>query len=394
MSSLRLSLRSMWNRSLASALTIFSIALSVTLLLSIDRIRDGVKSSFEQTLSGMDLVVGPRGGSLQVLLYSVFHIGSPNNNIRWQSYEAIRSHPEVAWTIPMSVGDSHRSFPVVGTDESFFKFFKAAGHTVSFSAGQAFAQKFEAVLGYDVAQELHYTLGQKLVLSHGMGEASFHDHEDKPFHVVGILNKTGTPADRTVHISLVDLDAIHEEWHEAVPSNQHEEHEHEEHEHEHHATEHVHAEDSPRFISAFLVGLKSKLGVLSFQRMVNEYAQEPLMAIVPGLTFTELWSLISTADAALFVISIFVIFAGIIGMLASLLTTLEGRRREISILRALGASPFHIFRLFLSEAIFLALGAYLLGYALMYPLLHLLGPVLAHRYGFNISLHFNFCINR
>lgn len=384
-SSLKLSLRSMRNRCFSSLLTMFAIALSIALLLSMERIRLGVKNSFEQSLSGMDLVVGPRGGSLQVLLYSVFHIGSPNNTVDWHSYEDIRSHPEVEWSIPIAMGDSHRGFPVVGTDEKLFKHFKVAGHGISFREGSAFTKTFEAVIGSEIAKKLHYTVGQKIILSHGMGDASFHEHEDSPFVIVGIMKETGSPADQTVYIDLSSLDAIH-----------HEEHAHEhEHEHEHaHAHEHEHEHEDEEeghepTISAFFVGLKSKQGILSFQRMVNEYVEEPLMGIIPGLTFMELWSLLSTADTALMLVSVFMIFAGILGMLSSLLTTLESRNREIAILRALGARPGTIFSLFLSEAIFLGLGGYLLGFALVYPILYGMQPFLVRHYGFHMSLNAN-----
>ncbi len=384
MSTIKLSLRSMRSRFFSSALTIFSIALSVSLLLSIDRIREGVKNSFEQTLSGMDVIVGPRGGSLQVLLYSVFHIGSPSNNVEWHSYEDIRQHPEVEWTIPISMGDSHRGFPVIGTDENFFKHFKVAQKSLAFSEGKEFSENFEAVIGSQVAKKLNYSLGQKLILSHGMGDASFHSHDDTPVVVVGILKETGSPADRAIHIHLASLDAMHHDHDE----HDHDEHEHDEHEHDEHEHEHEHGEE-PNAISAFLVGLKSKQGVLSFQRMVNDFEEEPLMAIVPGLTFMELWTMMSTADTALFLVSIFVMFAGILGMLSSMLTNLESRNREIAILRALGARPLKIFSLFLSESLFLGLGGFILGFVLVYPLLVGLQPFLIHRYGFHLSLEAN-----
>ncbi len=377
-SSLRLSISSMCNRFFSTTLTMLSIAMTVALLLSIDRIREGVRHQFEQTLSGMDLVVGPRGGSLNVLLYSVFHIGSPNNNVSWKSYESLRAHPEVAWTIPISMGDSHRSYPVIGTDDNFFQHFKVAGQSLSFQDGRAFHDGFEAVLGADVAKKLGYKVGHKIVLSHGMGEASFHSHDENPFAVVGILKKTGTPADRTVHIRLDSLDALHHEWVE-------DEHEHE-HEHEHDEHEHDEASGTPRSISAFMVGLKSRMGILSFQRMVNEYAHEPVMAVIPGLAFKELWTLVSSAEAALLVISVFVMIVAMLGMLASLLTTLENRRREIAILRAVGARPSSIFALVLSEAIFLGLGAYILGFASMFPLVASIGPWFEQRYGFRMSM--------
>lgn len=386
-STLSLSIRSMWNRRTASLLTVGSIALSVCLLLSIERIRLGVKNSFEQNLSGMDLVVGPRGGSLQVLLYSVFRIGSPSNNVEWETYEEISSHPEVAWSIPLSMGDSHKGFPVVGTDERYFQHFLVNKKPLTFREGHAFtisddeALNFEAVIGSEIARKLNYQLGQKLILSHGMGD-SFHTHDETPVVVVGILNPTGSPADRTIHVHLDSLDEMH---HEHEEGEEHEHHHEESHEH-HHDHDHDGEEETFQPISAFLVGLKNKQGILSFQRMVNEYEEEPIMAIVPGLTFMELWSMLSTTDTALMLVSLFVLIAVILGILASLLTTLESRSREISILRALGARPSTIFSLFLNEGLLLALTGYILGFILVYPLLYSVQPILLERFGFYMQI--------
>lgn len=385
-STLKLSLRSMWNRKTASLLSIFSIALSVSLLLSIDRVRHGVKNSFEQTLSGMDLIVGPRGGSLQVLLYSVFHIGMPNNNVSKATYEEIRKHPEVEWTIPISMGDSHRGFPVVATDQNLFKHFKVAKKHLEFSEGRPFEKIFEAVIGSEIAKKLNYKLGQKLILSHGMGEASFHDHDDTPVYVVGILKQTGSPADQTIHVDMSSLDAMHaDHMHDHDHSHEHHNHSYD---HSHsHAHDHEHHHESSS-MSAFLVGLKHKQAILSIQRMINDYEKEPIMAIVPGLTFMELWSLMSTADVALLLVSIFVIFAGVLGMLSSLLSTLENRRREIAVLRAVGARPFDIFILFLSESLFLGIAAYILGFLIVFPLFYLMQPLLVEKFGFHMPLSF------
>lgn len=374
MSTSYLSLRSMRNRLFSSLLTIFSIALSVCLLISIERIRLGVKQHFERTLSGMDLVVGPRGGSLQVLLYSVFHVGSPNNNISWHSYEDLRAHPEVSWTIPISMGDSHRGFPVIGTDENYFGHYQIAGLPLSFSEGRAFDGKAsEAVIGSAIAKKLKYKVGDPIILSHGMGETSFHQHDDHPITIVGILNESGSPADQSVHVSLRSLEAMHHD---------HDEEADHEHAHDH---EHEHGDERAP-ISAFLVGLKAKQGVLSFQRMVNDYEEEPLMAIVPGLTFMELWSLMSTADTALFLVSILVIFAGVLGMLSAMLSALENRRREIAILRALGARPRTIFSLFLSEAVILGLLGFAVGLVLASGLIYGLQPFLVRHYGFHMPI--------
>src|SRR5882672_10923873 len=136
---LALAAHSAWNRRFVLSLIVLSIALSTFLLLGIERIRTDVRDNFSQSVSGTDLIVGARTGSVQLLLYSVFHIGSAANNIRWQSAQAIAQHRAVAWMVPISLGDSHRGFPVVATSRAYFEHFRYGDrHSVALAQGRAF----------------------------------------------------------------------------------------------------------------------------------------------------------------------------------------------------------------------------------------------------------------
>ncbi|MBF0470247.1 MAG: ABC transporter permease, partial [Gammaproteobacteria bacterium] len=213
MSMFKLALKSLLNRRLTIGLTLLSIALSVALLLGVERLRTESRASFANTISGTDLVVGARSGSIQLLLYSIFRIGNATNNISWESYQEIANHPMVAWTIPISLGDSHRGFRVMGTTEDYFKHYHyGRNHPLQFSAGGPFTEVYDAVLGADVAANLGYVLKEEITVAHGAGKINLFEHDDKPFTVVGILAKTGTPLDRTVHISLAGIEAIHVDW--------------------------------------------------------------------------------------------------------------------------------------------------------------------------------------
>lgn len=215
---LNLAIRSLWNRRLAAALTVIAIGLSVTLLLGVERLRTDARAGFADTISGTDLIVGGRSGGVQLLLYSVFHIGSATNNIGWQSYQEIRSHPNVVWTVPLSLGDWHRGFRVVGTTKDFFEHYHyAREENLAFSAGGPFEDVFEAVLGAEVAEKLHYAPGQQIVLAHGAGDVSFTEHASMPFTVVGVLTRTGTPVDRSVFVDLTGIEAIHVGWEGGAP---------------------------------------------------------------------------------------------------------------------------------------------------------------------------------
>ena len=337
MAVIQLALKSLSNRRLTACLTLFAIAVSVTLLLGVGRISQGAQEGFQNTISGTDLIIGARGGRLQLLLYAVFRIGSATNNMSWESYQDLAQHANVAWTIPISLGDSHRGYSVMGTSIDYFERYRyGRAKALTFAAGRPFADVFETVVGSEVADQLGYGIDQEVVLTHGSGHAAFLEHEDKPFRIVGILHKTGTPIDRTVHISLAGMEAIHLDWQSGAPPMPGQEVS---------ASKARQMDLTPRTITAFLVGLKSKIDIFALQRAVNEYREEPLMAILPGVTLQELWQMIRAADQALTVISAFVVLSGLLGMLTAILTTLNERRREMAVLRSVGAKPYHIFAL-------------------------------------------------
>jgi putative ABC transport system permease protein len=370
---LRLAVRSLWNRRITALLTISAIAISVTLLLGVEKLRTAAREGFANTISGADLIVGARSGPINLLLYSVFRIGDATANVTWQSYRKIAAHPDVAWTIPVSLGDSHRGFRVLGTDLDYFAHYRYAGDRgLEFSEGGPWGDLYDAVLGADVASELHYRLGDSIVLAHGIGSVSFAQHKDKPFRVAGILKRTGTPVDRTVHVSLEAITAIHIDWQSGMQASP---------EARISAEAARHRDLTPDSITAFIVGMKSKVTVFMMQRAINEYSEEPLLAIIPGVALQQLWSLVGIADRALMIIAAFVVLAGLLGMLTAILTSLNERRREMAILRSAGARPYHIFMLLIVEAGLLSLLGVLAGTALSYLLLIAAQPLIMNHFG-------------
>ncbi|MDM8348004.1 ABC transporter permease [Pseudomonas sp. sp1636] len=377
---LRLAQASLTNRRFTAWLTVFAIALSVCLLLAVERVRSEARASFANTISGTDLIVGARSGSVNLLLYSVFRIGNATNNIRWDSFEHFAAHRQVKWAIPISLGDSHRGYRVMGTSTAYFEHYRyGRGQPLSLSQGRAFADDpFEVVLGAEVAEALDYRLGDQLVLAHGVATISLLKHDDKPFRVVGILARSGTPVDRTLHISLAGMQALHIDWQNGMPAR---------------GAGQVSAEQAralplqPEAITAVLLGLNSKIATFSLQREINQFRGEPLLAILPGVALQELWGLMGTAEKALFVVSLFVVLTGLIGMLTAILTSLNERRREMAILRSVGARPWHIASLLILEAFALALAGVLLGLLLLYlGIAGAQGQVQAH-YGLYLPLN-------
>lgn len=367
---LRLAFGSLMARALTVGMTILAIALSVALFLGVEKVRTGAKASFADTISGTDLIVGARSGSVQLLLYSVFRIGNATNNLTWDSYRDIAARPEVDWIVPISLGDSHRQFRVMGTTPAFFDRYKyRAGQSLAVREGAVMDDLFDAVIGADVAATLGYSVGDPIVVAHGL--ASFIEHDNQPFRVSGILEKTGTPVDRTVIVSLQAIEAIHVDWQSGakIPGQST-------------AADTIRQMTlEPQAITAALVGVKSRLQIFGLQRAINEYPQEPLLAILPGVALQELWQIVGIAETALVAVSGMVVVTALIGMMATIFSSLNERRREMAILRAMGARPRVILGLLVIEAALMAALGALLGVGLLYLGLLVAQPMMDAAFG-------------
>lgn len=372
----KLAWKSLINRKATAILTIMTVAISVVLLLGVERIRTQAKDSFANTISGTDLIIGGRSGQVNLLLYSVFRIGNATNNIDWKSYQEFANHRAVDWAIPISLGDSHKGFRVMGTNHSYFEHYKfGSKQSLIFSEGLEFNGLFETVLGSDVAKQLGYHVGSEIIIAHGISDVGFSRHDNLPFKVVGILAPTGTPVDKTVHVSLEAIEAIHVGWESGArlgPTPK--------------AQDLKNRNFQPKQITAMLVGLKSRIQTFALQRQINTYPKEPLSAIMPGVALHELWGMMSVAEQALMAVSGFVVIAGLLGMLSSLLTSLQERRREMAILRAMGARPRHVFSLLISEASLLTAAGIVTGVAGLYAILAIVQPIIQQHYGIHLTL--------
>lgn len=378
MSHFILGLKSLLNRRLTASLTLLMVALSICLLLSVDRIRLDIRSNFANTISNTDLIIGARTGQLNLLLYSVFRIGDASNNITWKSYQDLIQSKEVAWSVPLSLGDSHKGYVVLGTTQDYFTYYQYANHQpLQIVQGKAFNTPYEVVLGSEVAQKMNYQLGDSITLSHGTGSTSFEQHDDRPFRIVGVLAQTGTPIDRTLHIPLAGMSALHINWKNGVKrSNK-----------KISPTQALNYDLTPKAISAALVGMNSKIDTFRFQRTVNKYSEEPLMAIIPGAALQELWQIISSAESALFVVSVMVVISSLLGMMTVIYAGLNERRREIAIYRALGSRKAVIYQLLLTEAFFYGVVGTLLGAVLHYLLFLIAIPIVQTYFAISLSLH-------
>ncbi|MEO1540049.1 MAG: ABC transporter permease [Pseudomonadota bacterium] len=367
---LRLAIGSLRARALTVGMTILAIALSVALFLGVEKVRTGAKASFADTISGTDLIVGARSGSVQLLLYSVFRIGNATNNVSWQSYQEIADRPEVDWIVPISLGDSHRQFRVMGTTDAFFTRYRYRGdRALEMASGRGLDDLFDAVIGADVAATLGYVIDDPIIVAHGL--ASFTEHDDQPFRVAGVLAKTGTPVDRTVIVSLEAIEAIHVDWRSGakIPGQTT-------------PVEVIRQMDlTPGAVTAALVGVESRLQVFQLQRAINDYRAEPLMAILPGVALQELWQIVGVAETALIGVSGMVVVTALIGMMATIFSSLNERRREMAILRAVGARPGTILTLLVLEAAVMSAVGALVGVVMLYAGLVIAQPLIDQAFG-------------
>lgn len=376
----RLAVKSLLNRKGSIMLTIMAMAVSIFVLLGVEHIRGQSKQSFNSTVSGADLIVGARTGSMNLLLYSVFRMGSPTNNIDWQTYQNISANPKVAWAIPISLGDSHKGFRVMGTTTDYFTYFSyGKKRQLSFSKGKPFEQVFDVVLGAQVAKKLNYTLGANIILAHGLGKTSFSMHDQSPLKVVGILAPTGTPVDQTVHVSLQGIEAVHIDWQQianmsggAVSQKQ---------------IQALELELEPKTITAFMLGLTSRMNTFRVQRDINNYSNEPLTAILPGVALAELWQMMGLLENTLRLISGLILVAALLGLSAMMLASIRERKYEIHLLRVIGAPPWFLFFLVELEALLVSFVSMLVGITGLYLSLLIAGDVLSTDFGMHIGLN-------
>jgi putative ABC transport system permease protein len=368
-----LAMKSLWNRRVTAILSCLSMAIGLTLLLGVERVRLGARESFSSTISQTDLIVGARTGTVSLLLSSVFQIGNASNHVSFTTFERFKKHPAVDWAVPMSMGDSHKGFRVIATSPEFFERYRhGRAKPLVFALGESWRAEMDVVLGSEVARSLNYPIGHSIVLAHGSGGVSFHEHGDQPFVVTGILEKTSTPMDRALFIRLEAMEHLHEGYgsvkrkvptapraHAHGQARHHDHHDHHDHETDRHEISSV---------TVFLLGAKARPDTLMLQREINEYPGEPLTAILPALTLNELWTGVGFAENALRSIALMVVLATVVGLVIGVLGSMNERRREIAVLRSVGASGRTIVGLLVIETTLLSLVATLAALLLVFGL--------------------------
>ena len=323
MSIWRIVFKSLRQHLLSTLITACSIALAGGLLISVWVVKSQAQKTFTQINGGFDAVLGARSSQLQLVLNSIFHMEASPGNIEWQDYLEIKSDPNVALAVPISVGDNYRGYRLVGTtSEMFTNNEYASGKTYQVEKDGSFFQPGyqEAVVGSFAAQQLKMKLGDEFHPYHGLTYNEKEQHAET-YTVVGILKPSNTPADRVIWIPLEGLQNMS-----------------------------GHTEKASTEVSAVLVKFKSPIAGKLLQMKYNQQGNRLTLAWPIGTIMAQLLDKVSWFDRVLALVAYLVAIVAAASILASIYNSMNERRREIAILRALGAKRRLIFFSVMLEA--------------------------------------------
>ena len=259
----------------------------------------------------------------------------------------------------------------MGTTQNYFeKFSYRKDQKLQFKSGTYFKNTFDVVIGSDVAKILNYKLEDDIIIAHGIASQSLHD--EFPFKIKGILKKTGTSTDKLVLVSLEALEAIHKDWKTGskLPSKI-----------KNKEKEIKDVDLTPKELTAAVIKLKSPITIFKIQREINDYQEESLQAIIPGIVLTKLWQIVSITENIMLSISSMVIVSAILGMIAILYSNLNNRRKEMALLRIVGASPKNIFTLMMFEAFLISFFSIIFAIVLVQIGSFIFFPILDRQFG-------------
>lgn len=301
---------------LSTAITSLSIALAGGLILSVWVIKDQSNEAFTDVNSGFDAVLGARSSKLQLVLNSIFHVEASPGNLAWEDYEDIRKHPGVKQAIPIAVGDNYRGFRLVGvTPELFTETEYREGQTFSLKPGGRWLDpaRREAIVGGFAAAQLGLKIGDTFHPYHGLLFDEEQQHAET-YVVVGVMELTNTPADRVIWIPLAGLQKMS-----------------------------GHDPRSATDVSAVLIKLRNPQAGFRLDMMYNKQGNKLTFAWPIDQIMAQLFRKISWFDKVLEMVAYLVAVVAAGSVLAGIYNSMNERRRDIAILRALGARRRVIF---------------------------------------------------
>ncbi len=323
--------RSLRHRRPATILSALAVALGVALVVAVDGLRREARGHFEVAAGAWDLVVGPKGDPLRLVIHAVFHMGESTGTLPESAWTALRADPRVERAVPYAVGDSFRGFRVVGTTAEILGGDVRLGRGAPFGPFDPARPRWQAILGSTVAEAAGLGVGGTFVASHGTDrpiEGS--EHEEAPWEVAGILERTGTPVDRIVFVPLEAFWAM--EGHDAAAGRK------------------------ERQVSAVLV--KTRHAVFKRLLFGELRASADAQPADPILEVRSLFDLLGNADRLLVAVAALVVAVAALGILVSMVNTMNERRRDLALMRALGARRRVVAGILVGEAALVgALGA-------------------------------------
>lgn len=410
MSIFKIVIKNLTQRKLSSFLTVLSVLLGTALIISIVTIREETQRAFDQSATGYELIVGPKGSAIQLTLSTVFHIGFPINNMPFKTYELLKNDKRVKLAIPYILGDNYKNHRIIGTTREIFTEFEyIKGKKYELSEGKIFENEFEAVIGRDVAEKTGLKTGDEFIGSHGIESFEFaEEHSDHNFKVTGVMKKTYTPNDKVIFTSIESVWDIHhytpEENKKTPESKTKETHNHNHnhnHDHNHSNLEkkdtnktetlqsHSHNEipDDRKTVSAVLINLKSPIFFDLLRRQINDNKFEGInaQAIIPVMEIKQLFDIIGNINSILLFISYLVVIVAVISILVSIYNTINERKNEIAIMRSLGASKSNIFSIIILEGMIISFIGSVFGFICGHLIVYFLSPLISEKTGVYIT---------
>ena len=356
----------LWNRKLTTALTILSVALGVGLISAVLTLREETQRRFEEEGQAFDIVIGAKGNPLQLVLSSVYFLDMPTGNMDIDIFESLKEHEDVVAAFPLGMGDTFSGYRIVGTTRDLMDFTWGDRTPYALAEGRYFEDLYEAVIGANVARDTGLKLGSTFVGTHGFVDSAYAEvHEDHPYTVVGILERSGSPNDRGIFCSIESVWDVHCGGHD--------------HDHDHAHCDHHHDDE----ITAALVKLASPAIRFEFKDMVNRNYNA--MAAIPIQEIQKLYEqLLGTAKMVLLAIGYLVVAISSLSILIGLYMAILQRKRDLAIMRALGATRGEIFGAVIIEAFWVTLLGIFAGWAVGALVCFVLNQYLVATIGFHV----------
>ncbi len=319
-------------RPLATLLNILLLGLGVGTIIALALTLSQLQERMDRDAAGIDLVIGAKGSPLQLILSTVFQIDIPTGNIPVADAAPIIAKPVVKQAIPLALGDSHKSFRIVGTVPAYTQLYAA-----KLQSGRIWNAPLEAVVGAEVARMTGLSPGSLFAGSHGLAEGGG-GHADHPYTVVGVLKPTGSVIDRVILTALESVWMVHDHPDKSPAAKDN---------------------DDAKDVTAYLIQYATPLAAASFPRIVN--ASSALQAASPALEISRLFNLLGVGITALKGFALVMILSAALGIFVGLMNALDERRADLALLRLLGASPATVFLTIVAQGAALGLAGVILG---------------------------------